>query len=193
MAKIVKVHLKSLTPYSQSKHVMVQKLPKELAVEYEERTWRERMHANKAGNVYIPPMAFSNAVKEAAKYLSIPIPGKGKSLYTKHIESGVLVVDPLILDVKKDEVEGEWIFVPSDGRRGGTTRVLKCFPKIEEWEGTVTFQILDDIVNKEVFLHVLQTAGSLIGIGRFRPRNWGYYGRFQIRDYTWEEIDYGTL
>jgi len=193
MAKIAKVYLKSLTPYSQGKHVTVEKLPKELANAYEERTWRERMHTNKNGNVFIPPMAFSNAIKEAAKYLSLPIPGKGKSLFTKHFEAGVLVVDPLILDIKKDEVEGEWVFVPSDGRRGGTTRVEKCFPFIPEWEGEITVHILDDIITEDVFKHVLQAAGSLIGVGRFRPRNWGYYGRFEIKRIEWSEVDYGTL
>jgi hypothetical protein len=135
-------------------------------------------------------MAFSNVIKEAAKYMSIPIPGKGKSLYTKHFASGIMVTDDLILPIKADDVKGEWLFVPSDGKRGGTTRVEKCFPYIREWEGEVTFYILDDIITEQVFLQALTAAGNIIGIGRFRPSNWGVYGRFEITDYKWEDIEF---
>ena len=65
------------------------------------------------------------------------IPGQGKKTYTKKIEAGVLVAEPLVLRQKLKDIDGEWLHVPSDGRRGGTTRVEKCFPLIREWEGEV--------------------------------------------------------
>ena len=119
--------------------------------------------------------------------MAIQIPGKGKSLYTKHFESGVMVSEPLILEQLAEDTEGEWVYVPTDGIRGGSKRVDKCFPVVERWSGWVTYYILDDIITEEVFLKVLRTSGSLIGIGRFRPRNWGYYGRFKVVDCKWEE------
>ncbi len=179
--KLAEGKLKSTTPYSPSRFYNVEKLPKELPKDYEERTWRERCHVTEQGQVFIPPMAFANSLKEAARYLSIPIPGKGKSTYTKNFEAGVLVTDPLYLPLQKENIKGEWVFVPSDGRRGGGKRVEKCFPLIPSWEGIANFYILDDILTEEVFRQVLVAAGSLIGIGRFRPRNMGYYGRYEVK------------
>ena len=178
--------LRSTAPYSQSKHYTVDKLNKESPRDYEARTWRERMHVTDDGHVLIPPMAFKNCLAEAAKYLSIQIPGKGKSTYTKHFEAGVLVTEPLVLPVLKADVAGEWLFVPSDGKRGGGTRVDKCFPLIPDWAGAVEFHIMDETITNDVFEMVLEQAGKFIGIGRFRPRNNGYYGRFSVESVAWE-------
>lgn len=179
------VSLKSVSPYSQSKHYEVEKLDKESSSDFEKRTWRERLHVNADGNVFIPPMSFKNCMSEAAKYLSIQIPGKGKSTYTKHVEAGILVVDPLVLPVKKEDVKGDWQFVPADGVRGSGKRVNKCFGVIPEWSGDVTFLVMDETVTKDVFLHILTEAGKFIGIGTFRPRNNGYYGRFTVENLQW--------
>lgn len=130
-------------------------------------------------------MAFKNCLSEAAKYKSIQIPGKGKSTYTKHFEAGILVTDPLELPITRKELQHEWLHVPSDGRRGGTKRVEKCFPLIPHWEGHVPFLLLDDIIAEEVFEEHLRDAGSFIGIGRFRPRNNGFYGRFKVESVKW--------
>ena len=180
--------LKSRSPYSQSRFHNTDKKNKENHADYEERTWREKVSVDDNDNVIITPLAFANSLKEAAKYLSLQIPGKGKSLYTKHFEAGVMVSEPLTLPVKKNETKEEWVHVPSDGKRGGTTRVSKCFPRIDNWEGTVKYYIFDDIITEEVFEQVLRGSGQFIGIGRFRPKNWGYYGQFAVEDIKWEEL-----
>lgn len=185
--KIARVTIAGASPYSQSKHYSVDKLPRELPKAYEERTWRERIHADEDGNVFIPGTCFKNALAEAAKYLSIQIPGQGKATFTKNFEAGVLVIEPLRLPLKKDEVPSEWLFVPSDGKRGGGKRVDKCFPVIHKWGGVVEYMILDDIITEEVFRKVVEASGSLIGVGRFRPRNNGYYGRFKVVGLEWAE------
>jgi hypothetical protein len=156
-----------------------------LPKDYEARTWRNRLHADDKGVVFIPPTAFKNCVSEAVKYLNIQIPGQGKATYTKHIEAGVLVVDAVSLQIKADDVPGEWLFVPSDGKRGGGKRVEKCFPVIHEWQASVKFLILDEIITEDVFSAVLTGAGQFIGIGRFRPRNNGFYGRFSVEKISW--------
>lgn len=184
--KLAIATLKSISPYSQSKHYEVEKLKKELPKDYEARTWRERLHVNENGKVFIPPMAFKNCLSEVAKYLSVQIPGKGKATYTKHFEAGVMVLDGLTLPINKNDVSGDWHFVPSDGKRGGGKRVLKCFPVIQEWQGDVIFYILDDTITPDVFLQHLKEAGNFIGIGRFRPRNNGFYGRFIVKEIVWE-------
>lgn len=185
--KIATCRLKSVSPYSQSKHNQSDKKPKELDKDYEARTWRERCNVDEQGNLFIPPMAFANSLKQAAAMLNISIPGQGKAKFTKNFEAGVLVADGISLPIKQQDVEGEWLFVPSDGRRGGARRVMRCFPLIREWKGTVTYYISDDTITQEVFEQVLRASGQLIGIGRFRPRNWGYYGRFSVEGIKWEE------
>ena len=181
------VDLESISAYSQSRHYTseIEKLEKESAKDYEKRTWRNRLHFNDSGEVYIPPMALKNCLSEAAKYLSIQIPGKGKATYTKHIEAGVLVVDPVMLGIKKDDVAGQWLFVPSDGRRGGSTRVDKCFPVIHQWKAQAIFHILDETVTPEIFEKILSESGKFIGIGFFLSCKNGCDGRFKINGIKW--------
>lgn len=184
---IATAELEGISPYSQSKHHITPKKERELPKDYEERTWRERLHVNKDGNVYIPPMAFKNCIAEIAKFLGVQIPGKGKSTYTKHFEAGILVTDEVVLPIKKADVQGEWLFLPSDGKRGSGTRVDKCYPVIQEWKATVIFYILDEIITADVFRDHLERAGQFIGIGRFRPRNNGFYGRFKVIKLDWQQ------
>lgn len=181
------VALESMSPYSQSRAHFTEKLEKEGHDDYEKRTWMNRLHSDDRGHVFIPPMAFKNALSEVAKYLSKQIPGKGKTTYTKHFEAGVLVMEPLVLPDKKVDVPGEWFYVPSDGRRGGGKRVMRCFPVIKKWAGKVTFIVLDNTITRDVFEEHLREAGNFIGVGRFRPRNNGFYGRFIVKKVEWTE------
>lgn len=190
--RIATARLESISPYSQSRHYTVPKEKTrgsgsitESPKDYEERTWRERCHVNDDGYLVIPPMAFKNCLSEIAKYLGVQIPGKGKSTYTKHIEAGVMVLEGLPLLVKKESVEGEWLFVPASGRRGDGKRVEKCFPVVRQWTGAVTYHVLDDVISEHVFEQHLRDAGNFIGVGRFRPRNNGYYGRFKVNGVEW--------
>jgi len=192
--RVATAELESISPYSQSKAYTKDEFPMlgratgtstESTADYEKRTWRERCHYGPDGHVVMPPMAFKNCISEIAKYLSVQIPGKGKSTYTKHFEAGVMVLDGLPLPVTKDTISGEWLFVPGDGRRGGGKRVWKCFPVVREWKGDVTFHVIDDVITQAVFEQHLKEAGNFIGIGRFRPRNNGYYGRFKVNKVKW--------
>jgi hypothetical protein len=180
--RTIAAKIKSTSPVSFSRYYAqdVPKEPRENDQDYEERTWRNRVHSRADGTVYIPAFAFKNCLDNAAKYLGKQIPGKGKSTYTKHFNSGVLVRKPVVLKVKKDQVQGEWRHVPADGQPGGAKRVLKCFPVIPEWGGEVVFTVLDDIITVDVLKEHLDVAGQFIGIGSFRPQNRGIYGRFVV-------------
>lgn len=192
MTNVATVKLRGMSLYSQSVQHATPKLNKELADAYEERTWRNKMHRDEEGYVVMPAMSFKNCVAEAAKFLSIQIPGKGKSTYTKHFESGILVPEsPRILvkgqPIKVEDVEGVWMNVPSDGVAGSGKRVRKCFPTIPMgWETTVNYMILDDVITPEVFRDHLVQAGQLIGVGTFRVRNRGTRGRFQVLEIDWK-------
>ena len=172
--------LKGTSPISFSRYHAMPKLSGESDAAYEERTWRERLHTNADGNVVIPLFAFKNALDAAAKYESRKIPGRRNATYTKHVQSGVMVESAVVLPIKKKDVKGEWRFVPADGMPGGAKRVMKCFPIIQEWEGEVSFAVLDETVTRDVLEEFLQVAGSFIGIGSFRPENRGIWGRFRV-------------
>jgi len=181
-----KCHLESISQYSQSKAHRVPRNQNESYDQWEERTWRERLHVSEDGHIFIPPTAIKNALSEAAQYLSMKIPGKRNATYTKRFVSGVLVADPITLPITVDEVKCEWLFLPADGKRGSGTRVNKCLPLIDRWSGDVQVFILDDEISKEVFEKHMDVAGSLIGVGRFRPSKNGYYGRFKATVRSWE-------
>lgn len=187
--KLAIATLKSASAYSQSQHYEIEKQRSETYMAFEQRTWRNRLHVNEDGFVFIPPMSFKNCLSEAAKYLSRQIPGKGKATYTKHFEAGIIVMDPTVLAVKAEDVASEALFVPSNGVRGDGNRVTKIFPVIPNWSGVAKFYIVDEIVNEDVFAEHLKWAGQIIGIGRFRPRNNGFYGRFTVEKVEWKEVE----
>ena len=81
--KEIQLSLKGTSPYSQSRPHTTPKLNKETPDAHEARTWMNRLHV-KDGQVFIPGNAIRNCLAEAAKFLSIQIPGKGKATYTKH-------------------------------------------------------------------------------------------------------------
>ena len=185
------VTIKGISPYSPSGYINPELHPKksgERSDEYEKRVWRERIHADDNGEVWIPPMAFKNGIASAASFLGERIQGKGQKTYTKLFEAGIMVMDHLPLGVKKADVPGDWLFVPADGKRGGGKRVLKCFGRVMPWGGAITFHVLHESITPDVFQRHLDCFGAFVGIGRFRPQNNGYFGRFSVEKITWKEM-----
>ena len=214
-----RVRLTSMSPYSQSRPHCESKLEKETPDAHEARTWHMRIHQHKlTGEVVMPAMAVRNCLAEAAKFLSMQIPGKGKATYTKHFESGIMVSadiplfahngEPIVppteeglrlvkakapLNTKAveddkfyvpglNEVYGDWVFVPADGVPGSGKRVWKCYPVIQAWTAETEIVVMDETITKDVLMHVLRESGQLIGVGRFRVRNRGTYGRFEVAE-----------
>jgi hypothetical protein len=191
--KICNVQLESATPYSQSKVPQVEKLEKETPDAYEQRTWREKCHARPDGQVFIPAMAFKQAIDRASSMLGIQIPGRGKSTYTKHFLAGCIVEDDIVLfdgksPILKDDLIAERIHANADGKRGSGKRVWRIFPTIQKWQGTARFVLFDEAITKSVFEQHLTEAGRYVGVGRFRAENGGLYGRFKVVKFNWEEI-----
>jgi hypothetical protein len=200
------VRIVGTSPLSWGRHFQAAPGPEgETYKDAETRTWRERMHyGGDDKHVCIPPMALKRCLDDAAMFLGKKVPGRGQSTYTKSFVAAVLAFpvegdeesDGLITlrgsydkDAKRDlitreTIQGEWQFVPSNGKRGGGSRVDKCFPFVKFWECDVTFVIMDATITEAVFLEHFRKAGKFIGLGRFRPRNGGYYGRFTIATTT---------
>ena len=153
--------------------------------DYENRIWRERMHADAEGNVFLPQTMLSNCLSAVAKQLSEKIRGKGMATWTKHFERGILVVYAMRLGFMRDELACQRLFVPSDGRRGGGSRVWKNFPVVPEWSCDATLYAVDPQLEEspKKIEEYLGWAGKLIGFGFFRPACNGHYGRFRIENF----------
>ncbi len=189
--RIATVMVEGVSPYSQSRYHATEALEKEGKDAYARRTWREFCHFDADGHIFLPPMAMKNCLSESAKFLAMQIPGKGKATYTKHVEAGVLVTVPARIGHHKDDLTEEKhmdaLFLPSDGKRGSGSRVMKYYPRFDRWSAIVEFHIFDDVITKDVFQYVLEQAGQFIGVGRFRPRQNGFYGRFLIGSIEWAD------
>lgn len=190
MPTLVTYQITGISTLSQSKPHSAEQLPGESHDDYKQRTWREHLHCNAEGMIFIPPNAMKNGLSESAKFMNISIPGKGKNTYTKHVEAGVACIKPIMLGLHKDKIDYEKLFLPADGRRGSGKRVWKWFPYIPVWGGDVELVILDETVlqtshrsGEPILLDLLEGMGQYIGLGRFRPRNNGYYGRFTVSDF----------
>lgn len=184
--KDVSVTLFSKSPYSPSAPLRSTRGPNESADEFDQRCWREHMHTtgdNK--NVVIPCMAFKKALEDAASYKGEKVQGKGGARYGKHFGAGVMMSGDVVLPIRPETVEHKMFYCHADGKRTCGTRVWRRFPDIPSWEGEIVFTIIDPIITKAVFEKTLEAAGLFIGVGRFRPQNKGFYGRFGFKDLVW--------
>jgi hypothetical protein len=180
------VYLESLSEYAQSAYVSEPKLDRENPRDYEERTWRHRIHKTDTGEVFIPASAFKFALSRAAKMLSLQIPGKGKATYTKHFEAGVMFPESLMTGVQESEVVPKRLLLNSDGVRGGGKRVEKIIPHVVKWRGAISCVVLDETITKEIFEKHFAEAGLLVGVGQNRPENGGWCGRFKVVRVDWK-------
>jgi hypothetical protein len=192
---IATVKIAGVAPYSQSRYHGLPKEPKETHEDYENRTWKEKGHWDaKSGHLFIPPMAIKQALDAAVKRTGKQIPGKGKATYTKHFLGGVMVFDPVFIEDERGhpytrENITQWSgMMSSTGEKGkaGGKVVLRHFPDAPTWNATVTFHVMDETVTKDVFTEMLEEAGKFIGLGRFRPQNGGFYGRFAVESVDWQ-------
>jgi len=157
---------------------------------FELRTWRERMHVGANGNVIIPGNAIKNMMTDISQFLSESVPGKRNATYTKFIDAGLMVFDDADLGVDPDTVEAHAQYVPSDGKKGGGSRVLKYFPIIPKWQTQITLTLVDPVLmdHPEKVIEYLEKAGQFIGLGRWRARKGGMNGRFTVKNIEISEV-----
>lgn len=178
--KNYQVTIESASPYSSSRFHNLPKEDRETADAYEQRTWREKLTTDADGNVVIKGAALKFALDTAAKQLGKQVLGKGKRTYTAIFKAGVLVTEDIALGVNKQQVEGVWVHVNSDGVRGSGKRVMRCFPTIPKWKAKAVVTVLDPAITKEILEEHIDRAGKFVGLGQYRPENGGTNGRFAV-------------
>ena len=182
---------RGLSALMYGKHVDVPKKDDETHDAYEERTWREKVHQEKDGNIFLQPFALKNCLEAAAKWLSMKIPGEGRKTFTARITSGILVTEDLPISgsdwkrINIDAVEPITLFVPSDGRRGSPKRVPRIFPMVARgWVADAEITVFDNKISPEVLEKHLKASGKFIGFGAMRVGNGGINGRFAVEDFN---------
>lgn len=183
----IEADLIGVTPLSFSKKIASQKEDGELHEAFENRTWMERLHVDKNGEVFIPPIALKNMLVGISGYLDEKVPGHGRANYKKHFMSGIMCIDPLMLGIKRDskKIIKELVNGDSRGIKGGKSRVDKYFPTLMEWSTHCTFYASDPVLvdDPKTIERYLVYAGKFQGFLRWRPREGGYYGRYRVENF----------
>lgn len=177
--------LTSISAYSQSQQLNSAPEPNESYDDYEARIWRSRAHVNPDGVVFIPPMAIKKAMDRAAVMLGMKVKGGGGATYTKHFKAGALITDGIPLGITAEQLQPETRWMLSNPTNPKSGKVQRTYPVIPEWSGHLKIYVIDDKLTEDVVRTHLEKAGHLVGIGRFRPENGGFYGRFTVSDFQW--------
>jgi hypothetical protein len=182
------VSIKGTAPLSQSRMHRTPKLDGETFDELDRRTWREKCNYDQDGIVFVPAMAFKQAIDIAAKRLAIPDPDNKRAALTKFFVSDVICESNLSIGVHKDKMPSVTINANSDGKRGSGSRVPRTLPQVQEWAGKTSFLVMEEKIKLADFERVLRAAGQSIGVGQFRPEKGGLNGRFEIESIKIEKI-----
>jgi hypothetical protein len=118
--------------------------------------------------IHFPTNAFHKAVGQAA----IDIPGQAKSVMLR------------LTSVTTDTVHlyGLPSLFCRMVRSGGMSAVpdIRTRPIFSEWACTLEFQIVSNLVKESQVANLLAAAGTIVGMGDWRPQKGGSYGRFRL-------------
>lgn len=121
--------------------------------------------------VFIPGINVESCIFEAAKLRKLGKVAKRAILVS---EDQIKVIykgpkDPLDLWQSPEFVDARAVKV-------STSKIIRYRPKFNEWSARFQLNYNPEQINREDILDVLRDAGSLIGIGDFRPR----FGKFEV-------------
>jgi hypothetical protein len=180
--RVATIRIKGLTPYSQSRALQSEKNREETHDDFDKRIWREHLHVNSAEKYYIPAVAITQGLADAASYLGKggDLKKKGNATWAENFRCGLAIAQGPVLNAS--EPRPERVYCHADGKRGSGKRVWRTFPVFDAWQATLVIHILDDSIPEEIFEKVVNAYGLFIGVGRFRPQNNGYLGRFVVEN-----------
>lgn len=171
---------RSKSPVLFSRYHNTNKLDGEIPEDYENRTWRERCHFNGDDKIIIPGYLIQKTLEAAAKLTGERIGGKKQGKGVSHFLATIRIEGDIQTGETRDTIKGHPAFVSANGTPTGG-KVLRIYPKIDEWKGRLTLVYPDlGVLNKHIISKYLEIAGTCIGIGHWRPSSpsRGSYGLF---------------
>lgn len=183
------ITIEGVTPYSASRPIGNDRLKGESLDDHEKRRWREKVHIDGKGMIFIPGVAFKMALDETASLLNEKIAGKGPQTWTAQFKTGVTAMNDVSLGITADAVKSIGIYANANGKRGIGTRVWRYFPIIPVWRGILEMRVFNDSLSADVFERYFEQAGILAGVGRGRPITGcaAGNGRFRPLAFDWRD------
>lgn len=154
--------------------------------QFEQRTWQQKIRANKDGIVVLNSFAVKNALESAAGRIRKGVPGQRGSEFKKLFVQGIMIGSQPVMTAPngtpytKSDFYANPLFVPSTGKRGAGTRVFRIFPTVDQWQCEIDIIVLDPKITEEVLREHLVEAGVFIGLGSMRVEGGGVNGRFTV-------------
>jgi hypothetical protein len=165
-------------------HVSEKKKPDETDEQFEERTWQQRVHLQADGTIFIPPHALHAGLIGAGKWLGMKL--KGSQTFTKRFVSGIVAIDPIAVFNKSgkpatmDDIKPLPLFVPSDGKPGGTKRVTRIFPVLSVWSCRAKIFVVDGKITPAILREHSDAFATFGGFRAMRVQNGGMNGRCKV-------------
>lgn len=161
-----------------------------------ERIWKDRALVDGDNCLCISAVSLHRSLMSAGAWLSMKL--EGKKTFTKRFTAGVMCHKPMF-QVMKDgkpirasELNKSAyridLYVPSDGKQGGTKRVWRTYPRVlPPWTVDVELLITDDAITQEVLEAHAKCAGLHDGIGSMRIGRGGPNGLWELSNLTLSE------
>lgn len=173
--KELKVKLTGMAPilFHNVNSMDLKKPAKITHAEWEEsnEVFKSRLYFDLDSKMVLPTRMILGMMKVAAQKSGIKQAGK-RSTYANLIRAVLFLQDNLKLDQKEKEVLQHREYVTIN-----RSKVLRVFPTLIKWSGTITLIYDDTQISEEVLLDILNYGGSYVGVGDYRPE----YGRFTVK------------
>lgn len=156
----------------------ISKLKKDQYSEWENNNWKKKAEKDKDGNVIIPVRWIKASFVNACKHSRL-VPNfatSKKETYTRYAES--MYFTDVTFKCSEKELKLIKAYMGAQGANS-KTKVLKCYPKLDNWKTDVTIIDPSGRMTKEEMKELFDFAGVIEGIGDFRKVN---CGRFEVTD-----------
>ena len=122
--------------------------------------------------LYVPGIAIQRCLVAAATYSK----GKGRASLQKQVAACVLVIPERIsLGIKEYVVDSRPVVIPAT--KG---RIVRHRPRFDNWRLTFSIEYDTELLSETDLRHVVDDAGSRVGLLDFRPEKKGPFGRFIV-------------
>ncbi len=159
----------------------ISKLKKDEYSEFEKNNWKRKAVKDKKGNVIIPVIWIKASFTNACKHCKI-VPNfatSKKETYTRYAEA-MYFQETDFKCSDKDLILLE-AYMGAQGKNS-PTKVLKCYPKLDEWETNVILSDPAGRMDIKEMKTIFEYAGMFEGIGDFRKVNCGRFEVMSIKE-----------